>query len=152
MAYATEQDIIDIYGAPRLDMLADADADGTRDAAKVERALNTASDVIDGYISNRYALPLPRASGVLKDCCVSIAVYRMATDPSLMGEDVRQRYEDAVAFLKDIAKGVAGLGSIPTSAQSAAAAAGSAPKLASPQTVLVEAQPRVFGRERLRRL
>jgi len=152
MPYASEQDIIDIYGAPRLDMLADIDANGTRDAAKIERALNTASDVIDGYISNRYALPLPRASGVLRDCCVSIAVYRMASDPTLMGEDVRQRYEDAIAFLKDVAKGVAGLGSIPTSAQSAAAAASGAPPLASPQTVLVESTPRLFGRELLRRL
>ena len=153
MPYASEQDIADIYGAPRLDMLADSTGDGVRDQAKITRALEASSDVIDGYISNRYALPLTRTSGVLRDCCVSIAVYRMASDASLMTEDTRKRYEDAIAFLKDIAKGVAGLGGIVTIAGQAAATAANVPAAtASPQTVLVESDPRVFGRALLRRL
>ena len=148
--YATAQDIADLYGATRLDMLADSDGNGTRDEAKIVRALATASDLIDGYLSNRYTMPLGRPSGMLRDCCVAIAVYRMASDAALLTEDIRTRYEDAVAVLKDIAKGVAGLGGIPTTAETAAQSAPG--PLASPQTVLIEAEPRVFGRSLLRRL
>lgn len=149
--YATEQDIVDIYGAARLDMMADVTGDGVRDAAKIARALATASDLIDGYISNRYTLPLARPSGVLRDCCVSIAVYRMASDATLLADDIRRRFEDAIGFLKDVAKGTAGLGGIPTTAETQAAAIPAAP-FASPQTVLIESEPRVFGRSELRRL
>ena len=77
MPYATEQDLVDLHGATLIDRLADTDGDGVRDAAKIARALETASDMIDGYISGRYALPLAKPSGSLRDCCVSIAVYRM---------------------------------------------------------------------------
>jgi phage gp36-like protein len=149
--YATEQDMIDLYGANRIDMLADITGDGVRDAAKIARALATASDLIDGYISNRYALPLPRTTGALTDCCVSIAVYRMAAGPALLTEDIRTRYEDAIKYLRDVAAGKAALGGIPTAAASAGAAA-AASETASPQAVVLSGPPRLFSRDSLRRL
>jgi phage gp36-like protein len=146
MPYATEQDIADSYGSARLDMLADIGA-GTRDDAKIARALDGASATIDGYISQRYALPLPSTPAVLRQACIDIAVYRLASDATLLTDDIRQRYEDAIAFLKDVAKAVAALG-LPTRADQASGATDAA----SPQTVLVDADPRVFSRQSLRRM
>ncbi len=150
MPYASAQDLADAYGADRVLMLATKD-DGTRDEAKIARALDSASGVIDGYLSVRYSLPLPTTPATLKDACVAIAVYRLASDPGALTDDMRQRYEDAIAFLKDVAKGIAGIGVMTTAEQRAQQAAGSA-ALASPQTVLVDADPRVFSRQLLRRL
>jgi phage gp36-like protein len=146
--YATPQDLIDGYGADRILMLAQL-PDGTQDAAKVARALSGASSVIDGYLSIRYALPLTGIPDVLRDACVSIAVYRLASEPGSLAEDMRTRYEDAIAYLKDVARGIAGIGA-PTIAQQQAAAAAASPALASPQSVLIEADPRVFTRKTLR--
>lgn len=155
MPYATLQDLIDGYGADRILMLAqvagpveNGQPTVARDEAKITRAISGASAVIDGYLSIRYALPLPGTPDVLRDACVSIAVYRLASEPGSLAEDMRTRYEDAIAFLKDVAKGVAGIG-VPTIAQSAAAGAADA-KLASPQAVLVDADPRLFSRKTLR--
>jgi phage gp36-like protein len=155
MPYATEQDLVDLHGATLIDRLADTDGDGVRDAAKIARALETASDMIDGYISGRYALPLAKPSGVLRDCCVSIAVYRMASNPGLLADDMRERFKDAVKFLEHVAAGKANLGGIPTaSAAAAGTAAGvaAASPTASPQAVVLTANPRLFGRDQLRRL
>jgi phage gp36-like protein len=152
MPYASEQDLADIYGIDRLNALADITADGVRDAAKIARALETASDTIDGYISGRYALPLTKPSGVLRDCCVSIAVYRMASDATLLTLDVRARFDDAIKFLRDVAAGKANLGGMPSTSAAASTAAAPVSPTASPQTVIVESQPRLFGRAQLRRL
>lgn len=157
MPYASAQDLADAYGADRILMLAatTGPAGGgqevVRDDAKIARALDSASGVIDGYLSVRYSLPLPTTPATLKDACVAIAVYRLASDPGALTDDMRQRYEDAIAFLKDVAKGIAGIGVLTTAEQRAQQAAGSA-ALASPQTVLVDADPRVFSRQLLRRL
>lgn len=138
MTYATEQDIIDLHGAELLDLLADTDADGVRDPETVTRAIDDASALIDGYLSGRYALPLSQVPRTLATLCVDIAIYRMARSPDLLTEDIRQRYEDALKFLRDIAAGKAGLGlSEP------------APE-ASSETVLVEGPERLFSRGTLR--
>ena len=153
MPYAAEQDLIDLHGAALIDRLADTDGDGARDAAKIARALETASDMIDGYISGRYTLPLAKPSGVLRDACVSIAVYRMASSPGLLADDMRERFKDAVKFLEHVAAGKANLGGIPTASASVTPGAASAPsQTASPQAVVMTTNPRLFGRDQLRRL
>jgi phage gp36-like protein len=154
MPYATKQDLIDGYDQHLIDRLADKNADGVADDAKINRALETASDLIDGYISGRYALPLTKPSGVLRDCCVSIAVYRMASGPGLLADDMLERFKQAVKFLEHVAAGKANLGGIPTVTETAGApVATAAPSpTASPQSVVMVASPRLMGREQLRRL
>lgn len=150
MPYATKQDLIDSYGADRFDLLAERDGAGTRNEAKIGRALENASAIVDGYIAARYALPLATTPATLRECCISIAVYKLATDATLLSDDVRQRYEDAIAFLKDIAKGIASLG-LPAAASGSTGAASSA-ATQSPQTILIESSPRTFSRASLRRM
>ena len=152
MPYATEQDLVDLHGANLIDRLADISGDGVRDAAKIARALETASDMIDGYISGRYTLPLTKASGVLRDCCVSIAVYRMANNPGLLADDMRERFKDAVKFLEHVAAGKANLGGIPSTSVAVPGAPVAASPTASPQSVVLVTSPRLMGRDQLRGL
>jgi phage gp36-like protein len=145
MAYATQTDITDLYGIDTLDRLADRDGDGTADAAKVSRALDDASALIDGYIAMRVTLPLSPIPAVLRNLCVDIAMYRLATDAGLLSEDARQRYEDAVRFLRDVSAGKA---AIPQPAAPGAAVT----ETASPQSIVIDSEPRLFSRGSLRGL
>ena len=109
-AYATQQNIIDTYGNDVLVVAADRDGDGNADAGVVDEALNQATAEMDSYIAVKYELPLPSVPAVLVPQCVDIALYRLSLDANAMTEEIRQRYEDAVAWLKAIAAGKASLG------------------------------------------
>ena len=110
MPYATQQDIIDRYGDDALIVASDRDGDGLVDVDTVSKALADATADIDSYVARKYALPLPTVPDVLVRICVDIAMYRLSPEPGVGTEDRRTRYDDAIAFLKDVAKGVAGLG------------------------------------------
>jgi phage gp36-like protein len=145
MAYASETDIIALYGAELLDMLADKTGDGVRDAAAVARALDDAGSLIDGYLSQRYTLPLAVVPALLKTLCIDIALYRLASNPALLSDDARRRYDDAVKFLRDIGAGKASLG-LPAGGD------GAPSEVAGAQIVLIESGDRVFSRDKLRNL
>jgi phage gp36-like protein len=145
MAYANETDIIALYGAELLDMLADKTGDGVRDAAAVARALDDAASLIDGYLSQRYTLPLAAVPALLKTLCIDIALYRLASNPALLSDDARRRYDDAVKFLRDIGAGKASLGL-------SAGGDGAASEAAGAQMILIESSDRVFSRDKLRNL
>lgn len=145
MAYATQQNITDLYGLDTLDRLADRDGEGSADPAKVARALDDASALIDGYIATRVTLPLATVPAVLRNLCVDIAMYRLATDAGLLSDDARARYEDAVRFLRDVSAGKA---AIPQPVAPGSAVT----ETASPQTVVIDSEPRLFSRGSMRGL
>jgi phage gp36-like protein len=105
MPYATQQDLVDRFTEAQLLAIADRDADSALDADVVTKALDDASEEIDSYISTRYALPLATVPGRLVAVASDIAFYKL--HPAAAPEDVRQRYDDAIAFLKNVSKGVA---------------------------------------------
>lgn len=104
MAYATQTDIETLYGPDAL-ALADRDGDGVVDMAAVACALDAASAEIDSYVGVRYTLPLAGTHAVLAQYCVDIALYRLGNSAAYVTDEARQRYEDALAALKRIAKG-----------------------------------------------
>lgn len=110
MIYATQQDIAERHGEELLLSLTDRDGTGEVDTAAVERACADASAEADSSLAERYSLPLPSVPPVLVRVCVDIAVYRMASTADVATEEQRTRYEDAVALLRRIARGEAGLG------------------------------------------
>jgi phage gp36-like protein len=109
MAYATQQDIIDRYGADALYVAADRDNNDAVDTAAVDRALDDASDEINTYVGKKYQLPLNPVPTVLLRICVDIALYRLSFGLAFT-EEKRKRYEDAVRFLEGISTGKASLG------------------------------------------
>lgn len=103
--YATVQQMTDRFGANLLVALTDraAVATGLIDGAIVEKALNDASEVIDGYLASKYVLPLATTPGIVADLCQSIAIYKLhITQPD---EKIVRDHQDGLKALRDIADG-----------------------------------------------
>jgi len=138
--YATVQELeTRLGGAEALITLADRDGDGVADAELVERALGDATAEIDSYLAGRYTLPLPTVPVVLVRLACDLAVYRITSDYGRgLTDEIRQRFEDAISWLKRAASGDVSLGLPP---QQEPAQATSVPGL-------VSGKPRTFGRQR----
>lgn len=117
--YATVADFVTIFGeteSVELSNLDDATEEIVNDPV-VLQALDTASAEIDTYLrAAGYSLPLSEIPRALIGKCCDIARYKL--DRVRTREEVRQRYLDAIFWLKDLSKGVANLGV--TSASAAA--------------------------------
>lgn len=94
--YATEPDLVARFGN-ELEQLKRVLPSPTA----VEDAIQDATEEINGHIGGRYSLPLPNVPSNLKRMACDIARYRLYFQQPT--EEVRQRYEDAIAFLKRVA-------------------------------------------------
>ncbi|MCC6213734.1 MAG: DUF1320 family protein [Polyangiaceae bacterium] len=102
MAYATTADFAEL-GLPGQ---ATADWPGT----SVEAALDAASARVDSYLRKRYGVPIPAPGADLVETTCALAAWTVLCtrgfDPMRPGDQsVRQRYEDAVAWLEAVAAG-----------------------------------------------
>lgn len=147
MAYATQADIVELYGQAALHV-ADHDRDGVADGAAVTRALASASDEIDSHVGVRFTLPLATVPGILRQYCVDIAVYRLALSADVLSVEHRTRYEDAIAALRRIAEGKATL-ALPADP---APGTGADTLPAGPQPIVAGGPPRLFSRDQMRDL
>ena len=147
--YATIADITELYGPQSL-YVADRNGDGVPEGEAVERALVEAGYEIDSYLATRYALPLPAGTqvSVLRQLAVDIAVYRLAQSRDVLTEELRRRYDDAIASLRRIADGRQALQlPAPEAAEGDASAEG-----AGPRPVFQGGPERLFSREKMRGL
>jgi len=135
--YAVRQDIIDRYGAPALTVAADRDGDGVEDVGVVDKAVADATTLIDSYLVERYALPLPQIPAVLTLTAVDIAFYRLCQSAAALTDEISKRNDLALRWLRDVADGRAGLG-LPAAPPST----GGGPQVVS--------NPRQFTRGKLR--
>ncbi len=94
--YATEPDLIARFGA-EIEQLKRM----LPSVTAVDDAIQDATEEINGHIGGRYSLPLPNVPSNLKRMACDIARYRLYFQQPT--EEVRQRYEDAIAFLKRVA-------------------------------------------------
>lgn len=105
MPYATKQDLIDRFGEAELLLLTDRTAAGVVDDEVLGLALADAEAEIDAFLGGRYQLPLVEVPPVLARVAADLTRYRLfAGNPT---ETVKQRYQDAVRFLRDLASGEA---------------------------------------------
>lgn len=111
--YATEQDIVELYGQDLLLRVADHNKDNVPDPQVVEMALQSADDLCNAYLSALYDVPVDPVPGIVKKCAIDIAVYNMAHGRVQRTEEMRVRFEDATKLLEKIAAGKVGVG-IPT--------------------------------------
>lgn len=130
MAYVTENDLTQRFGAEELIQLTATDPRATApDADVLARAIADAEAEIDSYLAARYQLPLPAVPAVLTRVACDIARFRLWNDRA--SDEVRQRYEDARRLLEGLARGAVALG-LPAAADRpqpslAAAKSGNAP-------------------------
>lgn len=101
----------------------------------VEQALADADAEIDGYLGLRYLVPLNPVPAHLARMACAIARYRLLGDAATAG--ARSDYEDARAFLRDVAAGRAQIDGVPAAATAPATA----------QTVQMVSSGRLFSRE-----
>lgn len=71
----------------------------------INSAIRDASDIADGYVGVKYPIPLPEVPKNLKIIICDIARYFLWKNEA--SEEIRKRYEDAIAFLKRVADGKA---------------------------------------------
>lgn len=108
MSYTTITDLRKRISEAKLVQLTDFGNNQVTDTAVVTAALNSASAIIDSYCAARYSLPLA-VSDQVKDLELVIGIYKLHEGRQLVPDQVRQSFEDAVAFLKDVSAGKASL-------------------------------------------
>jgi len=109
MAYLTQDDLLQRMTLSQLAQL--TDDSGTKppsvNVTVVNGVLDEASAKVDGYCRNKYATPLQTSSevtAVTRDIAVYL-LFSRRTGP--IPTETRQRYEDAIALLKDVSSGKA---------------------------------------------
>ena len=88
------------------------------DMAVIDEALESASELIDGYLRGRYSLPLAETPTVLRDLARVIARYRLyeRRPEADLPEPVAETYGAAVRTLEQIRNGRITLGVLETAA------------------------------------
>jgi phage gp36-like protein len=78
--------------------------------AAQDRALTDASAEADGYLRNQFTLPLTAVNDpALRRHVANMAIYQLMVargyNPEAEGDGIRQRYTDAIAWLKGVGAG-----------------------------------------------
>lgn len=105
MPYAVQQNLIDRFSQVELIQLTDKGEPptGAIVVAVLNKALADADGEIDGYLVGVYQLPLPSVPKNLEMLACDIARYKLYDDRC--PEHVQKRYDDAVKYLRSVAKG-----------------------------------------------
>ena len=140
MAYITLEDMVKAFGFEEIVALTNID---DPDAVEINVdilnvAIDDASASIDAYLQGRYTVPVVPTPSFLKRIACDFA--RGLLDQNSPREEVVRRWEQAIAMLKDIAKGTASL-PIPNGG-----ATGGDPQYSLPDFI---SAPPVFTRENL---
>ncbi|RXE49211.1 gp436 family protein [Chromohalobacter israelensis] len=107
-AYCSADDLVARFGENEMLDLA-ADDTGELDAALIERACDDAAGEIDGRIAaGGYSTPLASVPRIVTAYACDIARYRLYDNRAT--EQVTKRYEDAIRFLRGVARGEVSLG------------------------------------------
>lgn len=117
--YASQAQLESQFGQREIQTSSDRDSRGEIDEDVVTKALTDATEEINSYLANQYDLPLATVPGRLVTICCDIALYKMSADAGTGTDEKRLRYEDAVAWLKMLAKGDVSLGLPPDDVDSA---------------------------------
>lgn len=110
-------------------------ASTTAALAVIQRSIDDAVSVIDGYLAARYQVPLSPAPASVSRYASDIARYYLYDDAAT--ETVQKRHDDAIAFFRAVAAGKASLGPDAETPAPAASGGGSVQMVSSPS---------VFGR------
>ncbi len=104
MAYCTYDDLINAFNADEILQLTDRDRDGVQDYGVLEDAQSFTDTFMDGFLRERYTLPLTKVPKSLTGIACDIVRYRLYEgEPS---KTVQDRYEAALLYLRDIARGL----------------------------------------------
>ncbi|WP_265432823.1 MULTISPECIES: gp436 family protein [Aeromonas] len=138
--YATKQDLEDRDGSMLYNFALDRSTDTLNDVW-IDEALATADDEINGYLSRRFVLPLPSVPDLLKRQAIVIGFYWLGDRDNQVTKLLQERYDRAIAKVKEIAAGKVDLG-LPTPDMPPEGAVG--------KVELVQQNERLFTRDSLK--
>lgn len=110
MAYCILADIQEQIPESDLIQLTDDSDTGAVDTTVTDRAIADADAEINGYCAERYAVPFSPVPDIVRKFSVDICIYNLFSRRQGAGEDRRNRYNDAIRFLQNVAKGLVTLG------------------------------------------
>jgi phage gp36-like protein len=140
VAYASAADLRARFDERQLAALTDP-AGKLADDTRLAQACADASAEIDGYLQGRYVVPATPVPVVLVDRCCDLAVYKLARlRPAAMVASLKERHDEAIAWLRDVSRGVVTL---------ALSAAGQPPAAATTGPILTAQPDRLFGTDGL---
>lgn len=108
MAYVTQQQLIDRFGAAPLIERTDRanNPPTTIDATVVTAAIGDAAGLIDGYLGKIYALPLSVTPPILTRMAADIAYYYLLGDSVAQDSAEHRAYKEAIRWLSEASKGI----------------------------------------------
>lgn len=137
MAYSTQDDLLAMISPAELAALT-AEAGEVPDGQVVAAAITRADAEIDAALGLRYAVPLSPVPERVKTLSVDLALYHLYSRRGVAPEVWRRKYQDALAFLQQVAGGQATL-----------AGSSGEPTGASREPGDLDGPPRVFSRRTL---
>jgi len=110
MAYCTQDDLLERVSEDELIQATDDENIDAVDESKVTRAIADADAIVNGYCGRRYAVPFTTVPALIRKFSVDIALYTLFSRRAGAGEEFRQHRDDAVSYLKGVARGENTLG------------------------------------------
>ncbi|WP_299072882.1 phage protein Gp36 family protein [uncultured Paraglaciecola sp.] len=137
--YCSIEDMVNRFDVNELIQLTSSNSQGVINQSVIEAAIRDASNLIDGYISGRYTLPLSNVPAVLTKICADLARYNLYDNA--VSEVVEKNYKAALDFLMNVGKGTLKLG---LSSDSQAPASDESIEMSSSGTVFGRADSKGF--------
>jgi phage gp36-like protein len=115
VAYASAQDVIDRLGTQlAAELTTEGESSTTPDSAMIGEHISGAEAVVDSYLTARYRTPVsvgsqPSIAALLKRYTLDVAIHSLYGRALDIPQAIQERYDAAIAFLKDVQKGVASL-------------------------------------------
>lgn len=104
MPYCTYDDLVSSFGEAELLKLTDRDRNGAIDYGVLEEAQDFADSHIDGYLRERYSLPLINPPRNLVGIACDFVRYRLYQNQPT--DLVQNRYDVGCFYLKDVSRGL----------------------------------------------
>jgi phage gp36-like protein len=106
MAYCSEDDLLKMIPEEDLTDLT-AESGEFPDSLIIADAISKADAEIDSYLGVKYVVPISPTPDQVKALSVDLAIYHLYSRHSIVPPVRQQKYEAAVAFLKQVAAGQA---------------------------------------------
>lgn len=135
--YATVDDLKKQLPEDLLIQLTDDAGNGIIDTTVTDNALEAADVEIDGYLGERYTLPLSPVPNIINKQAVDVAIYNLYARRQGPPDHWQSRYNNVIRFLEKVVKGDISLG------------AGD-PEAGLADNVEVSSSDRIFSRDTLK--
>jgi phage gp36-like protein len=110
MPYSIKSDIQKEISDQELIGLTDDEGTGVMNDGRITEAIAGADALIDSYCGAIAEVPFTTVPAIIKHYSITIAIYFLFLRRSQIPEARKKSYDDAIAHLKDISKGIAVIG------------------------------------------